>query len=200
MIDVINIKCECGKAPNFGVIGQKPSHCADCALPDMIDVRSPKCQCGRAIPSFWIRRRKSYTFAPNAKSNEMIDVKSKKCKCGKSQPGFGMPGQKPTCCSTCRAEGMIDVCSPRCSCDNIARYGYKGGRATNCFECKKSDMMNVTETKCVGCDRGQPSFSLIGQRPLYCSDCRTSDMINVLNKCKSQFCSVVVGGRQKKKI
>ena len=44
MIDIVNIKCTCGKTPVFGLIDDdKPTCCVQCKKPDMVDIKNKKC-------------------------------------------------------------------------------------------------------------------------------------------------------------
>ncbi len=43
-------------------------------------------------------------------------------------------------------------------------------------------MIDVASKKCIQCNIKQPTFNLIGLKPLYCGDCKTDDMIDLKHK------------------
>ena len=58
----------------------------------------------------------------------MVDIKNKRCACGK-HPYLGFPGDTtPTCCSSCKKDGMVDIKSTRCACGKRHSYCFPGDR------------------------------------------------------------------------
>ena len=105
-----------------------------------------------------------------------------KCSCGK-KPSFGFNNNKPTCCSNCKEEGMIDLRHPKCLCGKRASYGYiNNKRPTKCFNYKLEKMINIASKKCK-CGEHQPTFGYT--KAVCCSSCKEEGMINLKHKhCK----------------
>ena len=79
MIDVKNLKCECGKNPIYNFQGQKiPICCNDCKEEIMVDVKSPKCiYCSEtASYNFHGQQRK---YCSTHKSEQMIYNPMRRC-------------------------------------------------------------------------------------------------------------------------
>ena len=82
MVDVINKRCQCGKArPNFNEPGEtKAICCSECKTETMVNVKDKRCQCGKAHPTFNEPGEKSAICCSQCKTETMIDVLNKRCK------------------------------------------------------------------------------------------------------------------------
>jgi len=107
------------------------------------------------------------------------------CKCGIARPIFGLPeDKKPTCCSKCRSQNMIDITHKKCICGKaIPIFGLPNDkRATCCYKCKSRNMIDIINKKCI-CGKTQPSFGLMNdKRPTCCSKCKEDNMIDINHK------------------
>lgn len=128
------------------------------------------------------------------------------CKCPKrKQPSFGLPDDKrPTCCASCKTDGMIDIKNPRCGCPKNAQpfFGFSGDKtASRCPACKLVGMIDIKSRRC-GCPKQlMPSFGLPNdKRATACSFCKTGEMINIKNtRCgcpKNNVASYAVRGNK----
>ena len=145
-------KC-CKTQANFGLPGQKATHCAPCAEDGMKNVKSKKCvKCCETQASHALPGQKATHCAKCAVDN-MEDVVSKKCvKCCKTQANFGFPCKKATHCAPCAEDGMENVKSKKCvkCCKTIPKYGLPGQKSTHCAPCAENCMENVVSKKCQG--------------------------------------------------
>jgi len=118
----------------------------------------------------------------------------KKCSCGKKRPTYGLETDKrPTRCSECKKDTMVDINNKRCSCGKKRPiYGFKEDkRPTCCRECKKDDMYNIHDKKCSCGSGSQPTYGLEGdKKPTCCWECKSDDMEDIRNKrCKADHCN-----------
>ena len=112
----------------------------------------------------------------------------KKCKCGQSQPIYGLTDdEKPTCCSKCRENDMVDILSKRCKCGlHRPSFGLIDDESPSCCsECKTINMVNIKSSKCK-CGKSQPTYGLIDdEKPTCCAKCRENNMTNIRStRCK----------------
>ena len=143
----------------------------------MINVINPKCiDCDDHQPSFnwsifnkafWCQKCSLKQIKPEeyGESIIMTNVRSTKCVCQEHQPIFGYPKDiKPTCCSLCRTDGMINIrdnlCEgPECMNKPIEQrkrpnYGHKNdGKKIYCKPCAvikipEEDIVNLTNPLC----------------------------------------------------
>ena len=117
---------------------------------------------------------------------ENMKLSSLLCHCGKSQPNFNEPGEtKPTRCSSCKTDTMVNVVSKRCKCGKYPSFN-EPGKTTPicCSSCKTDTMINVVSKICK-CGK-YPSFNEPGKTtPICCSSCKTDTMVSVVsNKCQ----------------
>ena len=117
-----------------------------------------------------------------------LNNKNSKCiKCNKISPTYGYSNKKPTHCSKCAEENMVDLVSNLCSYDNCrtnATFGYFGLKPSRCKKHKEEDMIDVKNKKCTLCHK-QPTFGLINNNATHCLEHKTDEMkdckhINVL--------------------
>ena len=75
-----------------------------------------------------------------------------KCPCGKI-PSFGLPDDKrPSCCSVCKLEGMVDINHKKCKCGSGKQptFGVIGDkRPSCCSNCKLENMANIVDKRCI---------------------------------------------------
>jgi len=66
-----------------------------------------------------------------------------------------------------------------------AIFNFTGLKAKYCGKCKKPDMIDVKNTKCITCNKKNPTYNISTERKaLYCGDCKKPDMIDVKSpKC-----------------
>jgi hypothetical protein len=108
------------------------------------------------------------------------------CKCGK-RPIFGfVEDKRPTSCSDCKENGMIDIKNKKCSCGKRPFFGFPGDkRPTCCITCKKDKMIDIISKKCK-CEK-RPSFGFLeDKKATCCIICKKDGMINkkIKLKCK----------------
>ena len=133
---------------------------------------------------------------PNQKPTHCEDHRLKKmkyiygvkfCKCGK-RPSFGFKDDKrPSCCSGCKENGMIDIKSRKCSCGKQPNFGFKDDKQPSCCSsCKKEGMIDLLHKKC-SCGK-HPCFGFKDDKqPTCCSVCKKVGMIDIKNKrCKCE--------------
>jgi len=120
MVDVVSKRCKepgCGKQPNFGVKGQRPTRCAAHKTDGMVEVVHTRCEepgCGKS-PTIGVEGQRPTRCAAH-KTDGMVNVVSKRCNesgCRK-QPKFGLEGQRPTRCITHKTNDMVNVVNKRC--------------------------------------------------------------------------------------
>ena len=105
------------------------------------------------------------------------------CICGKSRPHFGFEDDdKPTCCSKCKLEGMIDTKNPKCSCGSRPIFGFENDKtATCCAKCKTEGMIDIKHKKCT-CG-SIPIFGFENDKTATCClKCKTEGMIDIEHK------------------
>jgi hypothetical protein len=197
MVDVSNIKCECGKAANYNFIGLKGKYCSHCKTSEMINVNISRCKCGKSEPYFnYIGLKREFCSA--CKLPDMVNVFSTKCNCGKVQPIFNFTGLIARYCSACKLPDMIDVSNKKCQCGKSANFNYSGLKAEYCSKCKLPDMIDVSNKKCQ-CGKSSANFNYSGLKAEYCSKCKLKDMVNVnVKTCKNSWCNTSVNNPQYK--
>jgi hypothetical protein len=102
-----------------------------------------------------------------------------KCVCGK-YPIFGFPGERATCCSKCKEDGMEDVVNKKCPCGKKPHFGFPGGKAMYCASCKEDGMSNIVDKKCP-CGK-RPIFGFPSGKAMCCASCKEDGMENVNHK------------------
>ncbi|CAJ1397803.1 unnamed protein product [Effrenium voratum] len=94
---------------------------------------------------------------------------------------------KPSCCSQCRAEGMVKLRGPKCRCGRAEPvFGMLGdARPTCCSKCKADGMVDIKNRKCQ-CGKAQPYFGFPNDaRATCCSKCKQEGMVDIRNrKCE----------------
>ena len=107
------------------------------------------------------------------------------CLCGRVKPSFGWPQDvNPSCCGTCKAEGMVRLRGRKCRCGGACPvFGMLGdARPTCCSKCKVEGMVDIKNSKCQ-CGKARPSFGFANDaRPSCCSECKVEGMVNINNK------------------
>lgn len=108
------------------------------------------------------------------------------CVCGKTQPRFALPDDKrPSCCSSCKLENMINIVDRRCKCGkHLASFGKPTDkRGCYCHECKEEGMINFkTRNKKCLCEKVIPSFGFKeDEKPSCCVSCKKEGMISLMN-------------------
>jgi hypothetical protein len=155
MVDVLSHRCKCSKSssPLFGYIGDaRPEFCSQCKLPDMVNLNKG-CYCGSVSnPCFKEPLAPGGTHCVRCKLPGMIST-SPVCNCGAARPKFGLPDSsgKATCCSQCRTQDMVDVCTKFCSCVHKGRlmFGHPDdGKAVCCSQCKETGMVDLHHQRC----------------------------------------------------
>lgn len=124
------------------------------------------------------------------KAHKEADMKSfHKTYCSHAEclknPTFGVKGQKPTCCSEHRVEGMFNSIKGQCElCTTQPSYGFQGGRYTRCGKHREHGMIYLRFPLCKVC--GSPSrFGTVRNRPTHCSSHKEENMWNVIDRtCK----------------
>ena len=180
------------KQPSYGINGQKSTHCAGCALDNMVDLVSNLCKhedC-RTHATYGNIGKKAEYCKKHAK-NDMIDVKNKRCiKCVElnikhpKQPTYGI--NKPTHCFEHKTEEMIDckhdsvICKEE-DCNTRATYGNKDVKPLFCTNHKKDDMIDLVSLMCVKCTETQAVFGH-NKNELYCKNCKENEMKNIVAK------------------
>jgi hypothetical protein len=150
-----------------------------------------KCKITRAF--FGLQFGKALFCKKCSPSSEYINVYSKMCKCNK-RPSFGLSTDKrPSCCSKCKTNDMINLINKhrRCRCNKQANFGLlTDKRPSCCSKCKTNDMIDLINKKLCKCNV-LPSFGLsTDKRPSCCSKCKTNDMIDLINKKRMCQCNV----------
>ncbi len=111
---------------------------------------------------------------------------SKKCECGK-QPSYGFAeDERPTYCSECKKDGMINIRNKKCICGKRPSFGFpEDKRPICCVNCKEDRMIDIISKKCI-CGK-QPFYGFAGdERATCCTNCKKDGMINIKNKkCKA---------------
>ena len=114
------------------------------------------------------------------------------CRCGNAQPRYGLPtDKKPTCCSKCKNNNMINMLDKKCkedNCDKQPNFNYEGEKkGLYCSKHKKLNMINIKKKRCKenGCYT-QANFNYEGKKTgLYCTKHAKENMIDIKNrKCK----------------
>ena len=94
---------------------------------------------------------------------------------------------KPSCCSQCRAEGMVKLRGPKCRCGRAEPvFGMLGdARSTCCSKCKADGIVDIKNRKCQ-CGKAQPYFGFPNDaRATCCSKCKQEGMVDIRNrKCE----------------
>ena len=94
-----------------------------------------KCGCDKFLKFFKVRESTGKYYKTCMKCCEKGSG-NKKCSCGKI-PSFGFEGDKrPTCCSSCKQDGMIDIKHKKCKsdhCDIRANNKKYRGYCSRCF-------------------------------------------------------------------
>jgi len=96
----------------------------------------------------------------------------------------GCTAQCKNCSKAARAQCL--------RCNKKPIFGSPEGPATHCQQHKEDDMIDVINTKCLGCKIKQPHYNLPGLKAKYCAGCRLDTMINVVHKtCAVQGCNTL---------
>jgi hypothetical protein len=188
MINLNNKDNKCAgckiKAPSYGKIDQKATHCSKCATIEMVDLVSNLCSyedCRKNANYGNIGEKASRCKTHCEK--DMIDVKSKKCKLCTKQPTFGIGGKIATHCLEHKTEEMKDckhskeICE---KCDIRASYGLEK-LPTHCTDHKTEQMKDLVSKMCKNCNEKQPVFGY-SKENMVCIDCKEKDMKNIKHK------------------
>ena len=111
-----------------------------------------------------------------------------KCPCGKYS-SFGLPDDKrPSCCSNCKTENMINIIDKKCPCGKIPSFGLPDDKRPSCCKsCKLENMVNIKNKRCK-CGK-HPNFGLPDdKRPSCCNNCKLENMVDIKNKNKRCKC------------
>jgi hypothetical protein len=185
MVDVVNVKCECGKSqPRWNFQGLKARYCSTCKSDGMIEPNRKMCECGSVRPSFNFIGIKA-AFCNQCKKEGMVNVNDKRCVCGKvTSPNYNYEGSKGEYCVECKLPDMVDVRNPRCPCGNRPNFNLPNiKRAEFCSQCKTDEMIDITHSKCIVCKETQPIFNYAGVKPpTHCSKCKLPSMVDSKHK------------------
>ncbi|CAJ1397801.1 unnamed protein product [Effrenium voratum] len=110
------------------------------------------------------------------------------CLCGRVKPTFGWAEDvKPSCCSQCKAEGMVKLRGPKCRYGRAwPVFGMPGDeRPTCCSKCKADGMVDIKNRKCQ-CGKARPYFGFPNDaRATCCSKCKHHGMMDIKNlRCR----------------
>lgn len=103
------------------------------------------------------------------------------CMCGCSSPRFALPGEKASCCSNCKVDGMQNIGDRRCFCKkHLPSFGLPTDKRPDyCSECKKDGMISLKGKKCP-CGK-TPCFGFEGKDPVCCVKCKEPSMKNLVS-------------------
>ena len=182
MIDLMCLRCKCGKRPSFGPASASSLGicCKSCKTDDMIRVRSGQCECGKS-PSFSLPGTPA-SHCASCKRDGMI--RGRQCPCGKS-PSFGHPGGQSICCKACKLPGMVRPRQAKtcpCGSGKIPSVGFPGERASCCRDCKLPGMGCSRKNPMCRCNKAQPWFGFVGGPALCCAKCREPGMVNIKSR------------------
>ena len=108
------------------------------------------------------------------------------CMCGKARnPCFGYKhDNRPTRCSSCKENNMIDLKHKYCFCGKARpTFGFEHEKKpTRCVLCKDETMIDVVNKKCQ-CGKAQPIFGFEhDKKPTRCASCKDNTMIDLIGK------------------
>jgi hypothetical protein len=181
MVDVCNKKCACGTQPSWNFKGFKALYCGACKTDGMIEPNRKMCACGLVRPTFNFQGLKP-EFCSACKSDGMVNVIDERCFCKKTtRPNFNYVGLKGEYCFKCKLPDMESVRVKKCECGKSKpNFNIVGKTPRFCSQCKTDDMIDISHTKCIVCNKIQPTFNYIGfTTPTHCSKCKLSTMVDI---------------------
>jgi hypothetical protein len=121
------------------------------------------------------------------------------CESGKRMVFGNIGDSRPTCCSVCSEDGMVDIVGKRCGCIENRQPSYGYDKAICCFSCKAHDMTDIKNRRCK-CNK-QPTFGFIDDKiPTCCKVCKSDGMVDIFHKrCKCGKCIATFGFPEDKK-
>ncbi len=189
----------CKTRATYGLMWQKPTHCAKHKEIDEIDVKNKKCiflDCQKQ-PTYALFDQKPIHCSEHKEHNE-IDVISKRCifpDCN-IRPSYALPNSRTTIhCVEHKEQDEIDITHKRCSfpnCQKQPSYALLGQKPVHCSEHKEIDEIDVKNKRCSfpNCQK-IPSYALSGQTPVHCLEHKEIDEIDVKHKrCIFPDCNI----------
>lgn len=194
--DMSRRRCACGlRCPSFGLAGRSPTHCKLCKTEGMTNLNSILCkQCNTETALYGLDGKVTHCSKCRAEGMAPRERKRNACACGKRAASFGMPGCRPICCASCKAEGMMVVVARKlCMCGkHVPTFGLNGA-STHCSECKVEGMTARKRSKshqrmCEDCGSLAAVFGLTGAPVTHCGGCKKEGMVRFRKKTKRCVC------------
>ena len=179
------VELGCKTTANFGIYGQKPSHCVTHKTDDMSDLKNKRCEESGCKTSarFGIKD----TFISHCKTHktaEMVPLYGTCKKCTK-KPSFNFKDKtRPEFCKDHAEIGMVDLKHEKCElCDKRPSFNIEGEtKAKFCRDHADKYMIDLKNKHCEKCDK-QPYFNDEGKlQGRFCKEHAEKGMVDVKSK------------------
>ena len=201
MILAYNKRCiECGIFANFGLEGDKPTHCSEHKTANMISLTKKICiSDGCTETASYNEKGKKPEYCKKHKLAVMVISRKQLCKhpgCEQS-PSYNLPGNKqPLYCQDHIQTGMVNIHSKKCSYSNCTKqptYGLEPKKALRCKKHIEDGMFDVYHKKCEA-DKCilRATCGHINNIAKFCKKHKENDMIVLQElklQCETQDCT-----------